>query len=103
MGIKKGVRGLIKNNLLSLTVFLIAVCLGAAFAGDVIIKEGDITTAGNATFGSTYKTILGDDSASKAGYFSDGSRTVDLADGSYIKFGSGDVCLIGTLYKNVVF
>jgi len=42
-----------------------------------------LTTTVTGTFGSTYQAILGDDTGTKAGHFTDGTRTADLADGTY--------------------
>jgi len=86
---KRGWRGLLKNNFISLIIVLGLICLGGIFAGNVFITDGDINVdddvnaSGKVIAGNSYKAILGDDSNSKAGYFTDGFRTVDLGDGTY--------------------
>ena len=44
---------------------------------------GDFNSAGKGIFGSTYEAVIGDDGNSRAGYFYDGTRSAEIADGSH--------------------
>ena len=52
---------------------------------------GNLKVSGTGTFGSTYQAILGDDNLYYAGYFTDGTRTTTLCDGTYSLYGTGEI------------
>lgn len=53
---KRGLKNLFKNNFISLVFLIILISLGVVFAGDIIVKEGDMS-------------VDGDQNVTGAGYF----------------------------------
>jgi len=76
-----------QNNL-----FMVDGTGASTWYGNADFQSYNITTTGKGSFGNNYTATLGDDSNSRAGYFTDGSgNDVYLADGSYSVYTYGDI------------
>ncbi len=64
---KRGLKELLRNNFISLIFVIALICLGGVFAGDVIVKEGNMDVGGSGNFsGKVYSN--GTDLSNSANY-----------------------------------